>query len=151
MLICDIMIYYYIIMVVYVCLRFWYSCGLVATLYSRIIPILHNAIFGDLRHFYIFMCIFLCVCCKIVYIRQIRKAGTLKNATGRSTPKTEHARTNYEIVPKSKTNFEKILFRFFVWEIHTPAGIKIFNSNFYIGAFQIFSYSHRYIGVYRKN
>ena len=79
MFICDIMIYYYIIMVVYVCLRFWYSCGLVATLYSRIIPILHNAIFGDLRHFYIFMCIFLCLCCKIVYIRQIRKAGTRKN------------------------------------------------------------------------
>ena len=62
-----------------------------------------------------------------------------------------HLWTNYEIVPKSMANFEKILFRFFVWEIHTPAGIKIFNSNFYIGAFQIFSYSHRYIGAYRKN
>ena len=40
------------------------------------------------------------------------KAGTCKNATGRSTPKIEHARTNYEIVPKSRANFEKILFRF---------------------------------------
>ena len=118
--------------------------------YRRIIPILYNAIFDDLRHFYIFMYISM-LCCKIGYIRQIRKAETRKNATGRSTPKTEHARTNYEIVPKSRANFEKILFRFFVWEIHTPAGIKIFNSNFYIGAFQIFSYSHRYIGAYRKN
>ena len=43
----------------------------------------------------------------------MRKAGTRKNATGRSTPKTEHARTNYEIEPKSEVNFEKILFRFF--------------------------------------
>ena len=29
-----------------------------------------------------------------------------------------HLWTNYEIVPKSRANFEKILFRFFVWEIH---------------------------------
>ena len=52
------------------------------------------------------------------------KAGTRKNATGRSTPKTEHARTNCEIMPKSKANFEKILFWFFVLEIHTHPGIK---------------------------
>lgn len=79
------------------------------------------------------------------------KAGTRKNATGRSTPKTEHARTNYKIVPKSRANFEKILFRFFVWEMHTHPRIKIFNPNFYIGAFQIFLYSHRHTGAYRKN
>ena len=69
MLICDIMIYYYIIMVVYARLRSGgkfchyarmcsrYSCGLLCFSIGVLCPISHNAIFDDLRHFYIFMCI----------------------------------------------------------------------------------------------
>ena len=50
----------------------------------------------------------------------------LENRTGevRQKWKIEHCQTLYEIVRKSGVNFEKIIFRFFVWEMHIDGGIE---------------------------
>lgn len=90
-----------------------YSCGLDATFQGRIITISHNAIFDDLRHFYI-LCVFLCLCCEVGYIGQIRKAGIRKNATGTVAPKIEHNRTLCEIEPKSAMDFRRKSHRNFI-------------------------------------
>ena len=60
--------------------------------------------------------------------------------SGKSVSKW-HLWANYEIVPKSRSNFEKIKFLFSVWKLHTPPGIKKVSNNFWEKIFLNFKYS----------
>ena len=61
----------------------------------------------------------------------------------------------YEQIMKSCQNQGQILrksyFGFLCGKSIYRGDKKIFTSKFFVGAFQIFSYSHRHIGAYRKN
>ena len=122
MLICDIMIYYYIIMVVYACLCSRYSCGLLWFSIGVLYPISRNAIFDDLRHFYIFMCISM-----LVLQNQLYKANT----KGRNTQKC-----NLQKYAQSRTRSNRLWNR---------AKIK---GKFWENPISVFRVENPYIGGY---
>lgn len=81
------------------------------------------------------------------------KAGTRKNATGRSTSKTEHNRTLCEIERKSGSNFERKNFRIFRRILAIPGGLFLeehenSTKNFYKKSVKFANYQSE---ILRKN